>query len=65
MMSIGMLSFYNSSQKCIFARAGPKDAQLKNLSASILKLPLLEDVTTAIRMEPNWPWSFENTKIQS
>lgn len=28
-------------------------------------LQLLEDVTTAIRMEPNWPWSFENTKIQS
>jgi len=62
MMSIGMLSFYNSSQKCIFARAGLKDTQLKNFLSALI---LLEDVTTAIRMEPNWPWSFENTKIQS
>lgn len=62
MMSIGMLSFYNSSQKCIFARAGLKDTQLKKFLSALI---LLEDVTTAIRMEPNWPWSFENTKIQS
>lgn len=57
-----MLSFYNSSQKCIFARAGLKDTQLKIFLSALI---LLEDVTTAIRMEPNWPWSFENTKIQS